>query len=158
MKKLFVLLAAITVSVSVASAQGWGIGGRLGTDLQFVAQKHLYSGDYLELRLGYTPLHDGNFDTSLLYVWNVKNWDWTPGNWFLDIGAGANVGVGGNSVFMGAQAMGKFGYTFEDIPLTLGVDVSPAFGPVIRSKTNGGTTFDVARGLFNSAISAVYMF
>jgi hypothetical protein len=158
MKKLFVLIAFAIASVSVASAQGWGIGGRLGTDLQVVGQKYLASDNYWELRLGYTPFHQGNFDASLLYVWNVRNWDWTPGNWFLDIGAGANVGFGGKSVFVGVQAMGKFGYTFENVPLSLSFDVSPALGPIIRSKNNGGTNLDWARGLANGALSVVYRF
>jgi hypothetical protein len=158
MKKLIVLLVVAMASVSVASAQGWGIGGRLGTNLQFVGQKYMYNGNYLELRVGYTPFYDGSLDASLLYVWNVKNWDWTPGNWFLDIGAGANVGFGGKAVFVGAQAMGKFGYTFADIPLSLSVDASPAFGPVFRSERNGGNYFDLGRGLFNCAVSAVYKF
>ncbi len=150
MKKLIVLIAVVVASVSVASAQGWGIGARLGTDLQVVAQKYMANDNYFELRVGYTPFHDGNFDASLLYVWNVKNWGWTPGNWFLDIGAGANVGFGGKSVFVGVQAMGKFGYTFAKVPLSLSFDVSPALGPIIRSKANGGTEFDAARGLFHS--------
>lgn len=158
MKKLFVLIAVVIASASVASAQGWGIGARFGTSEQIVIQKYLSNDNYWELRAGYTPFHSGGFDASLLYVWNVKNWDWTPGNWFLDIGAGLNAGSGHKTLFLGVQAMGRFGYTFERVPLTLGIDISPALGPQIGLAKGAGTNFDWERGLLNSSVSVVYRF
>lgn len=158
MKKLFVLILAVAASISVASAQNWGIGGRLGNGLEVVGQRVFENNNYLEARLGIGFLGDIRGDLSMLYVWNVKNWDWTPGNWFLDIGAGANVGIDRYYLFVGAQAMGKFGYTFENIPLSLGVDFSPVIGPYIGLKKGYKTGFYMDGLFYNWALSCVYRF
>ncbi len=158
MKKLFVLIVMVVASVSVASAQGWGIGARLGTSEQVVIQKYLASDNYWELRAGYTLFHGGGFDASLLYTWNLKNWDWTPGNWFLDLGAGLNIGTGRNRLYLGVQAAGKFGYTLPNGRWSFSFDVSPSLGPNIGLKKGYKTVFDWDRGILSSAISAVYKF
>jgi hypothetical protein len=158
MKKLFVLLAAITVSTSVASAQDWGIGGRLGYGLQVVGQKYFFDDNYVEARLGFGYNGSWGPDITMLYYWNVKNWDWTPGNWSLDIGAGANTVISKNYMFLGVQISGKFGYTFEDIPLTLSADFSPTIGPNIGLRKGYGTTF-WADGLFTKfGLGCIYRF
>jgi hypothetical protein len=158
MKKLSVLLVVVMASVASVSAQSWGVGGRLSYGAQAVGQYVFPSQNYIEARLGLG--WNGNFgpEISFLHYWNVKNWDWTSGNWFLDIGAGANTVISKNHMFLGAQAVGKFGYTFEDFPLSLSADFSPAFGPNIGTRRGYGTTF-WAEGLFyNAGISCVYRF
>lgn len=163
MKKLFVLIAAVLISASAVSAQDWGIGGRTGDGLQAVGQKYFANDNYVEARLGMNWVHPGICaDFSALYYWHLFDWDWTPGNWFLDAGAGLNVGGRANYVFLGAQGSAKFGYTFENIPLTLSVDWSPSFGPEIAymkvlGQSFTGTAFH-EQGLFNGGISCIYKF
>ncbi len=158
MRKLFVLLAVTVASVSVASAQDWGVGGRLSYGTQVIGQYVLPTDNYWEARLGVGM--NGNFgpEISVLHYWNVKNWDWTPGNWFLDIGAGANTVISKNHMFLGAQFVGKFGYTFEDIPLSLSADFSPAIGPNIGLKDGYKTEFWAGGLFYNWGISCVYRF
>lgn len=158
MKKLAVLLVVVVASVASVSAQGWGVGGRASYGFQAVGQYVFPSQNYLEAQLGLG--FNGNFgpEISLLHYWNVKNWDWTDGNWFLDIGAGANTVISRYYMFVGAQASGKFGYTFENFPLSLSADFSPAIGPNIALKKGYDTTF-WAEGLFyNFGVSCVYRF
>lgn len=156
MKKLFILLAVVIASASVASAQGWGIGGRLGNGLQVEGQKVFSNNNYLEARLGITHWDNVGADISLLYVWNTFNWDWTPGNWFLDFGAGANVNPSEYYLFVGVQGMAKFGYTFQNTPITLAVDYSPAVGPAIGMKKGYKSDFDWTHD--NVALSVIYRF
>lgn len=159
MKKLFVLIAVIAVSATTASAQ-WGIGGRVGNNVQVVGHYVFDDVNYLEARLGMGFIGGLGLDVSALYNWNLKNWDWTPGNWFLDAGVGANIGVNKNYLFVGAQGMCKFGYTFEDFPLSLAVDFSPVVGPQIALNDNPGinTGFNTW-GLFSGwGLSCVYRF
>jgi hypothetical protein len=163
MKKLFVLLAAITVSASAVSAQDWGIGLRSGDGLQAVGQKYFSNDNYVEVRFGMNWMHPRIVaDFSALYNWHVFDWNWTPGNWFLDFGAGLNVGGRANYVFLGAQGTAKFGYTFENIPLSLSVDYSPSFGPEIGYAKVLGQSFSASsfheQGLFNGGVSCVYRF
>ncbi len=163
MKKLLVLLAVVTASASVASAQTWGVGGRLGSGFQAVGQYVFANDNYVEARLG-LGLGIGSgwgigADFTALYVWNVANWDWTPGNWFLDVGAGLNVGGGKNWAYFGVAGMGKFGYTFERIPLSLSVDVTPSFGPDFWYAKGFKTQVGFhSWGLLNFGLSAVYRF
>ncbi len=158
MRKLSVLLVVILASASVASAQRWGVGGRLTNGAQAVGQYVFWNDNYMEARLGLG--YNGHYgpDISLTHYWNVKNWDWTPGNWFLDIGGGANTVISKNHLFVGAQVSGRFGYTFEEFPLSLSVDFSPVIGPNIGLKKGSGTTFWVEGLFYNPGLSCVYRF
>ena len=156
-RKLSVLLVVVLASVSVASAQKWGIGGRISNGVMVVGQYVLPTDNYLEAQLGLGWNGQFGAEVSALHFWNIKNWDWTPGNWFLDIGAGVNTVIGSNHLFLGAQAAGKFGYTFENFPLSLSADFSPVIGPNIG--LNGHPTEFWVAGLFSKAgLSCVYRF
>lgn len=156
MKKLIVLFAVVIASASVASAQDWGIGGRLGYGVQVVGQKYFGSGDYLEARLGLNGFGSAGVELSALYTWNTFNWDWTPGNWFLDFGVGGTLTAVRHWTFVGVQGMAKFGYTFEDVPLSLAIDYSPAVGPHFTSID--GVRSDFLFAYEGIALSAVYRF
>jgi hypothetical protein len=165
MRKLFVLLAVTVASVSVASAQDWGAGARMGSGFQAVGQRYFHNGNYVEARLGMDWIYgDITADFSMLYAWRVANMDWTyEGNWFLDIGAGAFFGGASNYFVFGAQGMGRLGYEFEDAPVSLAFDWSPSFGPeVLYSPRVNGQRLSVsdfnARGLANFGLSFIYRF
>jgi hypothetical protein len=166
MKKLIVLLAFVAVSATAASAQSWGAGGRLGSGFQAVGQKYLNDANYIEARFGMNWLYRGSTfaDVSAMYVWNIANMDWTPGsgNWFFDLGAGANLGGGNHYFFLGVQGMAKLGYEFENAPVRLSVDWAPSFGPGITSvRVSGDRITDTelnTRGMGNFGLSCVYLF
>jgi hypothetical protein len=109
-------------------------------------------------------------DVSALYVWNVANMEWTPGygNWFCDLGAGVNLGGASNFFHAGVQGMAKIGFEFDNAPIRLSLDWSPAFGPEVaysRAQTVGDivvprvsvSSFN-ERGLVNLGLSCVYLF
>lgn len=174
MKKLFVLIAVVIASASVASAQKWSAGARVGTGFQGVAQYHVSDKNYVEVRLGMDYVSGLNAEFSALYNWRVAQFDWTSsGDWFFDAGAGLFVGGQAHLARIGVQGVAKLGYTFENIPLSLAFDFSPSFGPaigyvkkqtvsglgIIPDFTFGGTsaTFD-DMAICNLGISCVYNF
>ncbi len=163
MKKLFLLIAVVIASVTAASAQ-WGVGARLGSGFQGVAQYYVTDNSYAEVRLGMDWVAGGigaNF--SALYNWRVARFNWTSsGEWFFDAGTGLYVGGAANVARIGVHGVAKLGYTFEGLPLSLAFDFSPSFGPAIwYGSTMGvnvrGATFD-RWAICNLGISAVYRF
>lgn len=184
MKKLLVLAAVVAMSAlcaSTVSAQGWSVGARVGSGLQAVGQRNFADGNYLEMRLGmdWIDVHGVGADVSLTYNWAVTTMDLTDeGIWFVDLGAGLNVGGSSSSAmgytthytWVGLQGVAKFGYTFEEIPLSLAFDWSPVFGIGVASWDAYGSYHgnkDVPRGhhsefrgsgVGNFGISCVYSF
>jgi hypothetical protein len=124
MKKLSVLLVVMAASVSVAVAQGVSVGVRTVSGLQAVAQFHVTSYSYIELRGGvswlggpvgnrlwpddfdhiddhddlhYAEYHTGaaTADFTALFNWNVANFDWTGGQGNWFLDVGAGLNFGG---------------------------------------------------------------
>jgi hypothetical protein len=172
MKKLSVLFIALVASATVAGAQDWGFGVRLGSGFQAVGQRSYSSGNYLEGRLGMGWLHHGvTADFSLLHVWNVENMDWTDeGRWFFDLGAGANLGGASHFFYGGIQGMARLGYRFDHAPVSLSLDWSPSFGPAVvhhhhfddehhdlHIDTHSVASFNT-RGMANFGLSCVFRF
>lgn len=183
MKKVLIFFAAAVVMsvacLSTVSAQGWSVGGRLGSGLQAVGQRNFADGNYLEMRLGLDWLdsHGVGADFSFTYNWAVA----TPyitdeGVWFVDLGAGLNVGGSSSAAFgytshftwVGIQGVAKFGYTFENVPVSVAFDWSPVFGPGIaywggeyhrgEYGARGHHTTFRGSGLGNFGLSCVYSF
>lgn len=145
------------LSVGAASAQNWAVGGRVGTGIAAVGQYVMPSENYVEARLGLSILSGTQFDLSGLYTWNIKNMDWTSeGVWFFDagvgvnLGAGANPGLGRNYFHIGPQGMAKLGYEFEGAPVRLSLDWSPVIGV--------GNDGFYGPGLAGFGITCVYRF
>lgn len=179
MKKLLVLIAALVASASIASAQTWGVGGRVGSGFQAVGQYHLKNNNYVEARFGmsWCDSYTGNFygynisgtlglcaDFSALYMWRVAQPAWTnSGSWFFDTGAGLNVGGRANAAYVGVQGVAKLGYTFAGAPVSLAFDWSPTFGASILYGRYMGVNlgshagFD-ALGLADFGITCTYNF
>ena len=85
MKKILFALAFVLCAASV-SAQGWGLGARIGSGFQAQAEYTFSSNNYLEGRLGMgwnNPGANLNADLTLLYQWNIAQMDWTP--WFYNV-------------------------------------------------------------------------
>jgi hypothetical protein len=137
MKKLAILIAVVVASASVSTVSAqehkWGVGARVGTGFEAVAEYHLSDKNYLEGRFGMDYVGGLMADFSVLYNWRVFTPDWTPGQgtWFFDAGVGLRLGGAAHIARIGVQGQAKLGYTFEGVPLSLAFDFSPSFGPVI---------------------------
>ena len=157
-------MAVVFASATMASAQDWGAGARLGAGFQAVGQRYLYNGNYFEARLGMDWIYgDITADFSVMHAWRVANMDWShDGNWFFDIGAGVFLGGAANYFLCGLQGMGRVGYEFEDSPISLSFDWSPSIGPEIAYGRVGSTRVSAgqfnARGLANLGFSCIYRF
>jgi hypothetical protein len=185
MKKLSVLLVVVFASVTMAGAQDWSLGLRTGSGMQAVAQLHLTRFSYLEFRggmswLGGPHLHYEDVDDlagdhfevyhvhhrgvavdfTALYNWNVANFDWTNGygNWFLDVGAGVNFGGRSRYSYVGLAGMGRMGYTFDEIPLSLSVDWTPLIGPEFVRYHSVTESYFRWRGFANMGLTATWKF
>ena len=162
MKKLLII-AALSLGFAVAAnAQDFRLGGRLGSGLQAQAEYCYNGADYIEGRLGMAWCHAGAItaDFTVLHNWNITTMDWTPsaGMWFLDAGAGLTIGGKQNVVTLGAAGCAKIGIEFNDVPLRLSLDWTPAFGPVIGYVDGYSEAAFNEYGLANLGISAVFRF
>lgn len=141
MKKIFLVLAAV-LCVATVSAQGfkdavktvtsqkWSVGARVGSGLQVDAECFYGKTTYFEGRFGMGWLGGLAADFTALHNWNVCNWNWTPevGNWYLDAGAGINIGGGKQFVYGGVAGQVKFGIKFKKAPVRLALDYTPVLG------------------------------
>lgn len=169
MKKLIVAIAFSLISLGL-SAQDWAVGARLGATAQVVGQYDM-GESYIEARFGAGFANnfmrdgfDGRFpygasaDFSVLYNFKLASWNWTPsaGEWFLDAGAGLNIGGGENYAYLGPQGMARFGIRFNSVPLALSFDWSPAIS--IAMVYGGGHTEAGYNGLAlaNFALTCVF--
>ncbi len=164
MKKIL-LMAAMMLGLAVAAdAQGWRLGARVGSGFQAQAEYSYNGSNYIEARfgMGWASLA-GNLsaDFTALHNWNVCTMDWTPsaGQWFFDAGVGVTVGGRENIANVGLAGCAKLGIEFNDAPVRLSLDFTPAFGPAILYVPGWGS--DVAFNEYNIAnlgISAVFCF
>jgi len=160
MKRLVLLLAVIAASTLGARAQDWAIGGRMGSGLQVVGQRHMYNGNYLEARLGMAWNHGfATSELSALHVWRVREMEWTEsGMWSFDAGLGAMFGGANNYFTCGVQGMVRLGYELEDAPVAFGIDWSPSFGPRVYPSGSVNRSGFSGNGLANLGLSCVYRF
>ena len=162
MKKI-ILIAALALGFAVAaSAQDFRVGARIGSGFQVQAE-YVYSGNnYFEGRFGMGWYHGGvlTADFTVLHNWNVCNMDWTPsaGQWFFDAGAGLTVGGRGHFVNLGVAGCAKLGIEFNDAPVRLSVDFTPAFGPAIVYVKGASSAVFNEYGIANLGLSAVFSF
>lgn len=150
MKRILVIICACLLSLSV-SAQGWQVGGRIGSGFQAVGAYEFSSNNYIEARFGMNWVSGAVMaDFQGLFYWHL--WEHSRG-WFADLGAGLGIGGRGGCYF-GAIPSARFGYAFEGVPLKLSVDWSPILGIA----TGGGESSFFTRGLANVGVTCVYCF
>lgn len=161
--KKFLLTLAVSVLAWSASAQSWAVGGRIGSGFQADAQYIFSNDNYVEGRFGTYWANAGgklSVDFTALYNWNLMNMDWTPsaGTWFLDAGAGINIGGRSHYTYFGAAGCAKLGIAFKGAPVNLSFDWTPVFGPGIVSWDGHSDSSFNERGLCNFGITCVYRF
>ena len=98
-----------------------------------------------------------NIDLTILYQWNIGQWDWTPnaGTWFFDAGVGPQAALflkedGG--VYAGIAGDAKFGIKFNKVPIKLALDYTPGVGCLFANE--GG----FHGSWYNFGLSCVYCF
>ena len=162
MKKIILIAAMVLGFAVAANAQGFRVGGRIGSGFQAQAEYCYNGANYFEGRLGMGWYNAGvlTADFTALHNWNVGTMDWTPsvGQWFFDAGAGLSVGGRSNIVTLGVAGCAKLGIEFNDAPIRLAVDWTPAFGPAITYIGADSHAKFNEYGLANFGISAVFCF
>lgn len=162
MKKILLTIAVCFCALT-ASAQGWGLGARVGSGFQAQGEYTFNNDNYIDARFGMSWCNAGAVlmaDFTALYQWNVCKMNWTPaaGEWFFDAGAGVGVGGRANVVYVGAAASAKLGIKFNKAPIKLAVDWTPLIGPgIVYWQGESAATFN-EYGLVNFGVSAVYCF
>ena len=178
MKRVLLIFAAILLTTT-AFAQQWSAGLRVGSGVQAVGQYKYDGKNYIEARFGASwcnggvysetignavisePIYfDTTADFTLLHNWHLLDMDWTPrgGKWFVDAGAGVNVGGKANYAYVGVAGMARLGFTFNNTPITLALDWTPTFGPGIRYVKGANQMFFNELGIANVSISCTYNF
>ena len=162
MKKLLLITVLALGFALAANAQGFRAGGRIGSGFQAQAEYCYNGANYLEGRLGMGWYHNGilTADFTLLHNWNVGTMDWTPsaGQWFFDAGFGVTAGGRSNIVTLGVAGCAKLGIEFNDAPIRLAIDWTPAFGPAIAYVGQTSAAAFNEYGLANLGLSAVFCF
>lgn len=161
--KKFILTLALCLAAFSVSAQGWALGGRIGSGFQAQAEYQFKSDNYIEGRFGMSWCAGGApimADFTALYQWNLAKMDWSPkaGEWFVDAGAGLAVGGKAHYAYVGAAGSVKLGIKFNNAPVKLAIDWTPVIGPKIGY---GGGYSDAAfneYGFANLGLSCVYCF
>ena len=170
MKKITILLLAVLFSAT-AFAQEFSAGIRVGSGVQAMGVYHYKANSSVEARFG-ASWNNIDFtygvqepsrlmaDFTILHGWRLLDMDWTPdvGKWFVDVGAGVNVGGRGHYVYAGVTGMARIGLTFFDAPFTVAFDWSPTFGPnIIYTKHFTDLGFNDL-GIANICVSCIYNF
>lgn len=180
MKKLFVLVACLIASVTVANAQ-WSVGGRIGTGFQAVGQYHFGNPFYLEGRFGMSFVDNAITDDGTWYIHSGKNHDGSDitadftmlaawrccefgqsgfGAGVFDAGVGVRAGGFEDYAYVGACGLARIGYDFKQAHVTLTYDWTPTFGPDIvywnHGKDNSARFHTY--GLLNMGLTCTYNF
>ena len=172
--KKFLLVIFAALFVTGAFAQNWSVGARAGSGFQAVGLYDYSDKCYVEARFGAgwtnthiyydfwgkwaeTPL---SADFTVLHNWRVLEFDWTPdaGKWNFDAGVGVNVGGRETWAYVGAAGMARLSFTFNDFPLTLGVDWTPSFGPSINYTKGYNEAYFNYHALANVGVTATWRF
>ena len=127
MKRL-ILAAIFCVFAATAFAQNDGLGFRVGSGLEVQYEHTFSSNNLIKANAGMFDF-DGSFFGTCVYDWEVCNWsNWTPnaGNWFLQAGVGAALGIVKNTGFnVGIAGDVAFGIHFSGAPISLSADYRP---------------------------------
>ena len=160
--KKYVLTLLITLAAMPLLAQRTphALGVHLGgSTLDIEYQYHFNKKNFVDVTLGVFGIDDG-FLAQGTYNWNIKEFaDWTPDFATWKVWAGAGVGIGGydthdySGLMLGPVGDLGFGFTINDVPITLGIDYRPMVA--IALGTHSGL---VDNGFFNLGFTATYRF
>lgn len=168
MKRYILILILSLGLAAVANAQNIRVGARIGSGFQAQGEYAYNESCYVEGRFGMAWYTLGDLvayggytaDFTVLHNWNIFKMDWTPsvGQWFFDAGAGLTIGGRENFANIGVAGCAKLGLEFNNVPLRLALDWTPAFGPEIIYGDGWSSAAFNEYGLANLGISLVYCF
>ena len=160
--KKYVLTLLITLAAMPLLAQRTphALGVHLGgSPLDIEYQYHFNQKHFVDVTVGRFDVPHG-FMIQGTYNWNLKEFeDWTPNFATWKVWAGAGVGIGGydthdySGLMLGPVGDLGFGFTINDVPITLGIDYRPMVA--IALGTHSGL---VDNGFFNLGFTATYRF
>ena len=160
--KKYVLTLLITLAAMPLLAQRTphALGVHLGgSTLDREYQYHFNKKKFVDVTVGSFDVPHG-FMIQGTYNWNLKEFeDWTPNFATWKVWAGAGVGIGGydthdySGLMLGPVGDLGFGFTINDVPITLGIDYRPMVA--IALGTHSGL---VDNGFFNLGFTATYRF
>ncbi len=126
MKKILIILAALTISVS-AFSQSYknAIGLRLGYDFAITYKANLSESNFLDFGVNLHPWGGFGVNVYGFYDWNFNISGVDGLSWY--VGPGVTLGYWGG---FAASINGIIGleYKFANIPLALSVDYAPGIG------------------------------
>ena len=160
--KKYVLTLLITLAAMPLLAQRTphALGVHLGgPPIVIKYQYHFNKKNFVDVTVGSFDVPHG-FMIQGTYNWNLKEFeDWTPNFATWKVWAGAGVGIGGydthdySGLMLGPVGDLGFGFTINDVPITLGIDYRPMVA--IALGTHSGL---VDNGFFNLGFTATYRF
>ena len=160
--KKYVLTLLITLAAMPLFAQRTphALGVHLGGstfDVEY--QYHFNKKNFFDITVGAFDIKYG-FMIQGTYNWTIKEFeDWTPDFATWKVWGGVGVGIGGydtddrSGLVLGPTADFGFGFTFNAVPITLGVDYRPMVA--IALGTHSGL---IDNGFFNLGVTATYRF
>ena len=159
-KYLLTLLIGLASLPLVAQRTPHALGVHLGGstfDLEY--QYHFNKKNFLDVTVGAFDIKHG-FMIQGTYNWTFKEFeDWTPNFATWKVWGGVGVGIGGydtddrSGLVLGPTGDLGFGFTFNAVPITLGVDYRPMVA--IALGTHSGL---IDNGFFNLGVTATYRF
>ena len=160
--KKYVLTLLITLAAMPLFAQRTphALGVHLGGstfDVEY--QYHFNKKNFFDITVGAFDIKYG-FMIQGTYNWTIKEFeDWTPDFATWKVWGGVGVGIGAydtpdrSGLVLGPTGDLGFGFTFNAVPITLGVDYRPMVA--IALGTHSGL---IDNGFFNLGLTATYRF
>lgn len=160
--KKYVLTLLITLAAMPLFAQRTphALGVHLGGstfDVEY--QYHFNKKNFFDITVGAFDIKYG-FMIQGTYNWTIKEFeDWTPDFATWKVWGGVGVGIGAydtpdrSGLVLGPTGDLGFGFTFNAVPITLGVDYRPMVAIALGSHSGL-----INKGFYNLGVTATYRF
>lgn len=160
--KKYVLTLLITLAAMPLLAQRTphALGVHLGGstfDVEY--QYHFNKKNFFDITVGAFDIKYG-FMIQGTYNWTIKEFeDWTPDFATWKVWGGVGVGIGAydtpdrSGLVLGPTGDLGFGFTFNAVPITLGVDYRPMVAIALGSHSGL-----INKGFYNLGVTATYRF
>ena len=160
--KKYVLTLLITLAAMPLFAQRTphALGVHLGGstfDVEY--QYHFNKKNFFDITVGAFDIKYG-FMIQGTYNWTIKEFeDWTPNFATWKVWGGVGVGIGAydtpdrSGLVLGPTGDLGFGFTFNAVPITLGVDYRPMVAIALGSHSGL-----INKGFYNLGVTATYRF
>ena len=159
-KYVFTLLITLAAMPLFAQRTPHALGVHLGGstfDVEY--QYHFNKKNFFDITVGAFDIKYG-FMIQGTYNWTIKEFeDWTPDFATWKVWGGVGVGIGAydtpdrSGLVLGPTGDLGFGFTFNAVPITLGVDYRPMVAIALGSHSGL-----INKGFYNLGVTATYRF